>query len=176
MRSEGEKISSQAFQRKNNDTNRERTSFEKLYSFKFEQKTKCLSIHEVTTKDFRAMLIFTVETTGDNLHIKDLLNSYANELTTDMKCAKPGCKKTKIQNRSLQLIDDAPPIIIINFAQYIFDELQDEYKKNSQRINYEYQNQSLSQFVNDTNNLYDLVVVICHLGRHVNIGHFIFYV
>ena len=68
------------------------------------------------------------------------MNSYANELTTDIKCAKPGCKKTKIQHRSLQLIDDAPPIIIINFARYIYDELQDEYKKNSQRINFEYQN------------------------------------
>ena len=90
--------------------------------------------------------------------------------------AKQGCKKTKIQNSSLQLIDDAPTIIIINFARYIYYKLQDEYKKNSQRINFEYQNQSMAPFVNDNNNLYDLVGVICHFGRHVNSGHYIAYV
>ena len=99
-----------------NDTNRERTEFEKLYTFKCVVKLVCKKNHESSTTEYRIMPILNLQNYGDSneqisLHLDTLLDKYVNsksESETVWRCTKQGYKIPAAKSKTISFVNEMP--------------------------------------------------------------------
>ena len=131
-----------------NDFDRERSLFEKIWSLKCQLKIKCKSTHISTNDQYDSMLILKFENYGEgrfNTHIDTMIHQYINpEASIDYRCTIVGCKNKLIESSSLKFIGMPPPILIINLARFKYDETLHVFKKNNERVTFNFENESFT--------------------------------
>jgi hypothetical protein len=164
-----------------NDFDRERSLFEKIWSLKCQLKIKCKANHISTNDQYYSMLILKFENYGEgryNTHIDTMLNQYMNaETSNDYRCSRIGCKNKLVETSSLKFIGIPPPILIFNFARFKYDVTEEVFKKNNDRVTFNFENERFtSLYGNDQVAYYNLTGVVCHIGDSLSAGHYTAYV
>jgi hypothetical protein len=107
-----------------------------------------------------------------------MIHQYINpKASIDYRCTRVGYKNKLIESSSLKFIGMPPPILIFNLARFKYDETLHVFKKNNDRVTFNFENESFtSLYGNDQPALYNLVGVVCHIGDSLLAGHYIAYV
>lgn len=114
--------------------------------------------------------------------LNDALTNYFKVDILDYKCSQENCDSEKRTKKCL--IKKLPQVLFITLARYSY-----EGKKNLDLIEAPFElsvplkenkspnhSPSAQREINDHNNMYQLVAVVCHLGSSLNAGHYTSYV